>query len=388
MIYCILPPPIVTAVSSGYVAECQLQSCIRQGEKSRLPVGGNDTVTYRVSGKKPFRSSNIEFLRIVAMSMILIGHILTHGLAGIVSWQYYVPITTFCACGVNLFFMISGYFGIKLSIKSLFKFICTILFFEIINIILILLAGSHLSTADVLNIILFPVSKSPYWFLQVYLLIMVCAPVINMGLDNMSPKMMRRFVVLFTFFTVYSCGLGHNVSNPNGYTFVQGVYMYTLASYIRRQSVILNVSRNICLLIALMLLAIGSVALYYTHHTSFTAYNSVINIFASVFIFLYFSKLKIRSGLINAVASASLGCYLLQDGLFGIRHGYGYIANIYVNNTLVSAILLIVLIFISYWLFSYLLMYISNFISRQAWSFATFISMRLPAAGIIHGSFI
>ena len=60
--------------------------------------------------------------------------------------------------------------------------------------------------------------------------------------------------------------------------------MYTLASYIRRQSVILNVSRNICLLIALMLLAIGSVALYYTHHTSFTAYNSVINIFASVFI--------------------------------------------------------------------------------------------------------
>ena len=62
MIYCILPPPIVTAVSSGYVAECQLQSCIRQGEKSRLPVGGNDTVTDRVSGKKPFRSSNIDFL--------------------------------------------------------------------------------------------------------------------------------------------------------------------------------------------------------------------------------------------------------------------------------------------------------------------------------------
>ena len=49
----------------------------------------------------------------------------------------------------------------------------------------------------------------------------------------------------------------------------------------------------------------------FTPHAQ-TAYNSVINIFASVFIFLYFSKLKIRSGLINAVASASLGCYLLN----------------------------------------------------------------------------
>ena len=63
------------------------------------------------------RDSNLELLRIVAMSMIVIYHIFVHGISPVyvgshsILTVWYVPFIF----GVNLFILISGYYGIRLS---------------------------------------------------------------------------------------------------------------------------------------------------------------------------------------------------------------------------------------------------------------------------------
>ena len=56
------------------------------------------------------RKSNIELLRIIAMMFIVIWHISVHAQKGELNSHNYI--VAFCTTGVNLFILISGYFGI------------------------------------------------------------------------------------------------------------------------------------------------------------------------------------------------------------------------------------------------------------------------------------
>ena len=59
------------------------------------------------------RNSNIELLRIIAMMFIVIWHISVHAQKGeLPSHNYIISITI---TGVNLFLLITGYFGIRLK---------------------------------------------------------------------------------------------------------------------------------------------------------------------------------------------------------------------------------------------------------------------------------
>lgn len=75
------------------------------------------------------RQSNIELLRIVAMSMIVIGHFLYHGVTKENMPRFlYELLYTYCRDGVNLFFLISGFFRIKSTVKSVARLVFTVLF--------------------------------------------------------------------------------------------------------------------------------------------------------------------------------------------------------------------------------------------------------------------
>lgn len=297
------------------------------------------------------RESNIELLRIIAMSMILIGHFMLHGIGeSAISREIYVLFTTYCVCGVNLFFLISGYFRIKASVRNVSKLIFTLFFWGCVNLLLLYSVGEYVSVSDWLSLIFFPISHSRYWFIQVYLFLMICSPLINAGIDGMSLKQLRLFILIFSLFTIYSCGIGHNLSNSNGFTFLQGVYMYCLAAYIRRDySIIQQLNGIKCLIFAVSLLTIGAAALFLTDILSCTSYNSFINILSSALILLGFLKFNFRCRFINILASAALGCYLLQDGMFGVKYLYGHIHQLYIHESHLYAIGYLVALFVLYW---------------------------------------
>lgn len=322
------------------------------------------------------RKSNIELLRIVAMTMILVGHFIGHGIG------LYPPqeenatydilrhlVFPYCACGVNLFFMISGFFRIKTNTRSIFNFILTMLFWGIVNMVLLVLIGHEITIKNILFEIFFPISNSPYWFMQVYFLLMICAPLINVGIDNMALNDYRKFMVIFTVVTVYSCGIGHNIANTNGATFLQAVYMYCLAALIRRDNAIfVKFKAGYYLIAYFIIVSIGAIGLYTTHILSFTSYNSVINILAATALFLFFCKLQFHNKIINSISTATLGCYLLQDGLFGIYYLYGWCHQIYLDNFISIVAMYFLLLFLSIWCISWVLSKICKNLSNALYT--------------------
>lgn len=303
------------------------------------------------------RQSNIELLRIVAMSMIVIGHFLYHGVTKENMPRFlYELLYTYCRDGVNLFFLISGFFRIKSTVKSVARLVFTVLFFECINYLLVYIAVGEVYFDGLLSTLFFPVSRSPYWFLQVYLFMIICSPLINRGIDGMTLNNLRLFILVFSAFTCYSCGVGHNGSNSNGYTFLQGVYMYCVAAYLKRDNWLMSRMKGVkCIVTAFVMLTFGALMVYYYNKQTLTSYNGFINIITSTLIFTYFVNLNIRSKAINIIASGALGCYLLQDGQFGHRYLYATINSVFTTEPLYCSLAYLTVQFISFWALSVLI---------------------------------
>lgn len=301
---------------------------------------------------KSTRKSGIELCRIVAMSMIVIHHFFLHVLNVTPKTDGYLSIiTSLFLCGVNLFFMISGYFGIRCSISKIISLISIILILGGVNIA-VTHAFTDIPPEYIYNLILFPISKSPYWFIQVYLLLMVCAPILNQGLNNMEIMHIRKIIIIFTILTIWSCAIGHNISNPNGYTFLQGLYMYIIGHWLSRDKIIVNaLSKRTCMGLFILFSIIGGFGFRLFGSPFWTAYNGLPLISASICLFIYFLQIKIQNDIVNKIAHASLYVYLLQDGIFGEKILYSWQRlEILSMDTFIQKFLFFVISFITLWL--------------------------------------
>lgn len=280
---------------------------------------------YNNLGGGKLRQSNIEALRIIAMSMILIHHFLVHGIGeGNIPHNLYYVINPFVYCGVNIFFLITGHFSIRYTFRGLVKFVIGILFFGVVNLMLMLAANGQVSLKSVLNTILFPVSGSPYWFLHVYLLLMASAPLLNAGLRALTRTQIRNIVIVLTALILYMRG-GHG-----NHTYFQALYFYCVGYYMRLADLSSAISKKMLLSLFLLSCSLAACADYASimiRHQPLgylTLYNNIFVITGAVSLYLLFCKLCFTSLTINRIASASLGCYLLQDGKFGYSFLYGF----------------------------------------------------------------
>lgn len=81
------------------------------------------------------RQSNIEVLRIVAMFMILLWHAWGHYEINLPQYPFKIIVsilTPLINIHVDIFVLISGYFGLKMRFKSIFTLYTTVLFYTII----------------------------------------------------------------------------------------------------------------------------------------------------------------------------------------------------------------------------------------------------------------
>lgn len=313
------------------------------------------------SDKGRLRDSNMEFLRIIAMSMILTGHVFTHGLTvSVKPTPLYSILEPFFLCGVNLFFLISGWFGMRFSLRSFVKLSATTFFFIAVNILLLLVCGVGVELKTIADSFFFPVSKGKYWFIMVYLCLLILVPFINAGIENLPKDKFGKIMLLFTFFNLYSCWGGGNYVNVNGYTIVQAIWLYCVARWLRiNKGLVARIPRYWWLIgFILCTLVVSIVGVVWK--LRYFEYNSPFIFLASVALFVYFSQVSMRNCVVNRVAGASLGCYLLQDGLFGREYfyklmepAYKYIMSSYqlwLAITLLSV--MIISLIAAYWLVS------------------------------------
>lgn len=305
------------------------------------------------------RDSNMELCRIVAMSMICIFHFLCHGI------EKYTPEThpfltilrSLVISGSNLYFFISGYFLIKMSWLKLINFISIIFLFSVINYIALIFTGRHIHVA-VFDILLFPISNSNYWFLQVYMMLMILSPLLNKGLEGLDRNSLRTMVILLTIAFSYSCWLGKNFSCKSGLSLLTGLNCYILGYWARHDDIIKKLSIKLLISIFVIGCIVSSLLCSYTDDFIWYDYRSIFVTIISFSVFIIFTKISIKSKTVNYIAGASLYVYLLQDGFFGAKYLYEWERIFFHDHQVWQSVALFAITFVIYWVLAIIAMVI------------------------------
>lgn len=132
--------------------------------------------------EKKIRQSNFELLRIVSMIMVLSLHSWMRPdlTASVDKLAVFTDLfrESICLPAVNIFILISGYFGIRWDIKKVLSLLFQIFFFVFIAFGVCIITGlTQFSIGGLwhhLNCLLLD-----YWFVTAYLILYMFAPVLN-----------------------------------------------------------------------------------------------------------------------------------------------------------------------------------------------------------------
>ena len=287
------------------------------------------------------RESNIELLRNVSMFMVLLLHanfvamgrptpedLTISPLSSAFRWL----IEGLSIASVNAFVLISGWFGIKASKKGTFKFIYQILFFlggsYLIALCMGVLESPKHSLLDVFQL-------TPYdWFIKSYFVLMILSPLLNQFKNLEEPIQRKLLLLFFGFEAVFGWIAGGSRFFVSGYTPLHLLGIYLLGQYMHYSLIPLEtdsvfkaflnkvlgfnaVTNGLLFLLCSVAIAVmGLLDLKYTGGSwsnTVLAYSNPLVVIASVFLFLTFARMRIKSNrFINWFGASSFAVYLLH----------------------------------------------------------------------------
>lgn len=275
---------------------------------------------------KTQRKSNIELLRIIAMFLVLVLHT-GFATTGVPTNLDFIekPFQTFIRCFaegtsiicVDVFVLISGWFGINPRVRSLCNFIFQCLFFLIgIYIFFIILGISTLNSNGILG--MFAMTKWN-WFIKAYIGIYILAPVFNEFIKYSTEKQIRFFILFFYIFqTLYGWVSNQTAFFLDGLSPFSFIGLYSLGRYINlfpnkftTRSVKFDFLIWITLTTFISLIAFVSGYYGYFINRMYSYINPFV-ILSALYLLLLFSKLKIQNKLINFIAASSFAVFLLH----------------------------------------------------------------------------
>ena len=277
--------------------------------------------------KKAVRQSNIELLRIVLMVMIIAHHLIVHGMGlGKMStpgyeddgFTYYGSIINcFLIAAVNTFIFISGYWGIKLKLRSIFLFVVQAVFYSVSLFLLFSFINPNTWSWKELIFSFFPISNFVWWFISAYLCLYFLSPLLNKGVEMIDRRQMNIVLGGFLFFDCISGGVFYSTISLNGYNFFHFIVIYLIGQYmktyqinIKKPILLLFLSISLLLILVLIFLSMGK----YGFTWRFFAYNNPIIMMIAIFLFYSFKSINIKyNNKINLLAGSVLGIYMIHE---------------------------------------------------------------------------
>lgn len=266
------------------------------------------------------RQSNIELLRLVSMLMIMvchaIGYVQETDLAGIAGVSK-LFVSQLCLVCVNVFVMISGWFGIKATWKGACSLLFQVVFLATLCFAVFALLGLPVSfKKDMLPYLL---GGNKYWFVKSYLILYALSPVLNAFTEKASEKEYRTVLITFfllAFFYGFLLGTGHF---DYGFSPLSFCGLYLLARYARLYPGKLFSFRKGTDLAIYLGISVLSMVLFWFGYKWFgmgfhlNHYDSPLCIAAALFFLLFFSKLQFQSKAVNWLAISAFAIYLLHE---------------------------------------------------------------------------
>lgn len=266
----------------------------------------------------------MELLRIVSMLMVLIVHAdgAALGLPSLYGdlnsasaydlWRLAIEAITIV--GVNCFIMISGYFGIRLTLRNVTTYLFQCAFYSV---------GIYTSVGlffpEILSLSKWfeswmVLSHTDLWFVPAYFGLMLLSPILNAGLEALSRIQFKIVLSAFGLMNIW-CGWGwHATFNPTGYTLIQLILVYMIARYIRLHLNATTICNKRSKIIAMYIVATVGIMFMsaFINPLQAFAYNSPLVLLSTTCLFLLFTTIKIESKAINYIARSAFAVYLIH----------------------------------------------------------------------------
>lgn len=295
------------------------------------------------------REKNYEILRIVAMLMIVCLHYLSKGGAlaepkgnltatGYAAWF----IEAFCLVAVNVYVLISGYFGIgekdeeqnKINsvMKRTIRIWFQVWFYSVVIGVIFLITGLQEFTIYTVFTYLFPIATEHYWFATAYLLLTLLMPFLNVGFDKMDKRSIQGILgCMLLIFSVAKTVLPMQLPwDHQGYDAFWFVFLYLTGAYLRRYGVkwITSRAKAVFMYVCCSLLIFASFVVIRFLHLRYGvlgdfinygySYNFLFCYLASIGFFLAFQTSKKAeenscSRALRTFSGATFGVYLIHE---------------------------------------------------------------------------
>lgn len=275
----------------------------------------------------------MELLRLLCMFVLPFLHFCVFSLPQSFSYveqtgfwaQFPKILCSFMTLQVNIFILISGWFGIHLSIKKIVNFYLICAFYGVMTYCISLLHPN--ATFSLKNIILsfLPFSFMPgWWFVKAYLFLMLLAPIFNKAIEYMSKRDYILALLALTFINVYCGFFARQTINPDGCNFMQVVYMYFVGRYLALHVSIENLKLQkwtaFASVIGILLYAgtwiVNDTCLHLVNSLTFFNNNNPWSLFNSIVIFLFFATLSFKSRSVNWLAKGVFPVYLIHTSIW------------------------------------------------------------------------
>lgn len=285
------------------------------------------------------RSVGIDALKITAMLMVVMLHIMGHG--GVTaacacdshSFCYVVEqlLNAFCMCAVDCFVLATGYIMSRHTFKysRIVKLWGQVVFYSfcMTAVAAVFCPEVKITWRDWINVV-FPVATNQYWFVTMYVALFFTIPFLNHLLNTLSERDLKIMLMSgFALFSLYPTFARADLFVLHGgYSYLWFMYLYLVAGYIagRREKFDVKLS---ALVVGLVTLPILSFALQVISSQSnkrlgisfgsWGGYSSPEVFTQAVVMLLLFSRLNIAATwLRRAIAFAAPGVfsvYLLHD---------------------------------------------------------------------------
>ena len=302
------------------------------------------------------RNSSFELLRISSIYGIICLHAFGefYSTASGGNQLFGAIINSVFNMGVSIFMLISGYFGIRRTVRKAAELERTILLYSIADLICQVIIG-NLQTMTKFDASVYvvksvlPVLCGKYWYMSSYMILLILSPYINRIPDILSQKSFLRLIAVFTIlFSVAPTLFYAEIMKDSGKGVLNMFLLYLIGRYIRKYS---NAQTNVkitwMVLAGALMVGIsgncfltlmkkdGGLFCPFGRDLSFTILTG------SISLFLLFRKWNFRSCLVNAFARCTFGIYLSEGIARGIIQNYFWDIGKYENAVILPFIILL-----------------------------------------------
>lgn len=285
---------------------------------------------------KEERSSAFELLRITAMYLVVVGHVVLSTAQDTLPYLGAVDNTgwfvkAFTVAAVNCFFLLTGYFSKseRRGFDKVAKIWIKTIFYSITVYLIISLFQRNFELKEAIGY-MFPIFTCKYWYMQVYIVLALLMPYISLLTEKISKRRyIYLMIILLLFFSVHETFIPvrYTLDVTQGYGIIWACVMLTTGKWLKlyADEYIKKIPQILwlCAYIAVSLLIFISNCLIVRYDIAggiasrgnFYAYNSVTVFSQSIFLFCFFISLSQNMKnieLINSIGKNCVSVYLIS----------------------------------------------------------------------------